>query len=137
MEILTISFRPGATPPVDIYPFLHYLPQSVFNDWVSRATHVRNEMNGLYADFLSDIRMRRQKDGPRAAYMDRILDQADGDGKKLEGLTYSDHELWFMGGTLTEGGSDTTASILTAFIQAMVRYQRSHCSTATDRLHRS
>ena len=105
---------------MDIYPFLHYLPQSVFNDWVSRANHVRDEMNDLYADFLGDIRMRRKKDGPRGAYMDRILDQVDGDAKKLEGLTYSDHELWFMGGTLTEGGSDTTASILTAFAQAMV-----------------
>ena len=105
---------------MDIYPFLHYLPQSVFNNWVSRATHVRDEMYGLYADFLSDIRMRRKKEGPRGAYMDRILDQADGDAKKQDGLTYSDHELWFMGGTLTEGGSDTTASILTAFVQAMV-----------------
>lgn len=83
-------------------------------------------MNGLYADFLSDTRMRRRKEGPRGAYMDRILDQADGDAKKLDGLTYSDHELWFMGGTMTEGGSDTTASIVTAFVQAMVCFRHHH-----------
>lgn len=30
--------------------------------------------------------------------------------------------MWFMGGTLTEGGSDTSASIITAFVQAMIAY---------------
>ena len=79
-------------------------------------------MNALYADFLSDIRLRRRKEGSsRGAFMDRLLDQADGEAKKQDGLTYNDHEMWFMGGTLTEGGSDTSASIITAFVQAMVR----------------
>ena len=79
------------------------------------------EMNKLYADFLSDVRMRRRREGGgRGAFMDKVLDQADGEAKKQEGLSYSDHELYFMGGTLTEGGSDTTASIMTAFVQAMV-----------------
>lgn len=89
----------GATPPVDIYPFLHYLPQSVFLNWVDRATHVQKEMNALYADFLSDIRMRRRKEGGgRGAFMDKVLDQAEGEAKKQDGLSYNDHELWFMGG---------------------------------------
>ena len=111
----------GATPPVDIYPFLHWLPQSVFLNWVDRATHVQKEMNHLYSDFLSDIRMRRRKEGGgRGAFMDKVLDQAEGQSKQESGLSYNNHELWFMGGTLTEGGSDTSASIITAFVQAMV-----------------
>ena len=92
-------------------------------NWVSRATHVQREMNSLYADFLSDIRMRRRKEGQsRGAFMDKVLDQAEDSAKKQEGLTYNDHEMWFMGGTLTEGGSDTSASIITAFVQAMVAW---------------
>lgn len=123
MEIWSKVMETGATPPVDIYPFLHWLPQSTFLNWVDRATNVKREMNRLYADFLSDIRMRRQKEGVgRGVFMDKVLDQADGEAKKQPGLTYSDHEMWFMGGTLTEGGSDTSASIILAFVQAMVAY---------------
>ena len=54
-------------------------------------------MNRLYADFLSDIRMRRGKEGGgRGAFMDKVLDQAEGETKKEGGLTYNDHELYFM-----------------------------------------
>lgn len=123
MEVWSKVMETGATPPVDIFPFLHYLPQSIFLNWVDRATHVQKEMNSLYSDFLSDIRARRQKEGVgRGTFMDRVLEQADGESKKMDGLTYSDHELWFMGGTLTEGGSDTSASIILAFIHAMTAY---------------
>lgn len=123
MEIWSKVMETGATPPVDIYPFLHYLPQSIFLNWRDRATHVQKEMNSLYSDFLVDIRARRKSPriGNRGAFMDKVLDQASSE-KRMEGLTYSDHELWFMGGTLTEGGSDTSASIITAFVHAMTAY---------------
>lgn len=97
MEVWSKVMEPGATPPVDVYPFLHYLPQSIFHNWVDRATHVQKEMNGLYSRFLSDIRARRAKVGSRGSFMDKVLDQADSE-KRMDGLSYSDHELWFMGG---------------------------------------
>ncbi|KAI7323021.1 putative cytochrome P450 [Hortaea werneckii] len=121
MEVWSKVMETGATPPVDIYPFLHWLPQRVFTNWIDRATHVRNEMNKLYADFLHDIRLRRSRVGNRGSFMDKVLDAAASE-KRPEGLTCSDHELYFMGGTATEGGSDTSASIITAFVQAMVAY---------------
>ncbi|KAK5126661.1 hypothetical protein LTR85_009595 [Meristemomyces frigidus] len=121
MDIWSKVMETGATPPVDIYPFLHWLPQSIFLNWVDRATHVQQEMNHLYSDFLRDIRTRRATLGSRGAFMDKVLDQAESE-KRMENLTYNDHELWFMGGTLTEGGSDTSASIITAFVQAMTAY---------------
>ena len=126
MEIWSKVMETGATPPVDIYPFLHYLPQSVFLNWVDRATHVQKEMNHLYDDFLSDIRMRRKKEGEgRGAFMDKVLDQAEGQAKQQDGLSYNDHELWFMGGTVTEGGSDTSASIITVSVPRSLSCQRS------------
>ncbi|KAI6793582.1 putative cytochrome P450 [Hortaea werneckii] len=121
MEVWSKVMETGATPPVDIYPFLHWLPQRVFTNWIDRATHVRNEMNNLYADFLYDIRLRRKQVGNRGSFMDKVLDSAENE-KRPEGLTFSDHELYFMGGTATEGGSDTSASIITAFVHAMVAY---------------
>lgn len=76
-------------------------------------------MNALYASFLTGIRSRRKASGSRGSVMDKVLDQVESE-KAAPGMTYSDHELWFLGGTMTEGGSDTSASIITAFVQAMV-----------------
>lgn len=119
MEIWSKVMETGATPPVDIYGFLNYLPQGVFLNWRDRATHVQRSMNSLYSSFLAGIRGRRSRAGSRGSLMDKILDQVESE-KPSPGMTYSDHELWFLGGTLTEGGSDTSASIITAFVQAMV-----------------
>ncbi|KAK5130310.1 hypothetical protein LTR08_002234 [Meristemomyces frigidus] len=124
MEIWSKVMETGATPPVDIYPFLHYLPQRLFLHWRDRATHVRRQMNSLYSAFLRDLRARRAATGSRGAFMDRVLDQAEANADSIrpEALTYSDHELAFLGGTLTEGGSDTSASIITAFVHAMTAH---------------
>ena len=110
MEIWSKVMETGATPPVDIYPFLHWLPQGVFLNWVGRATHVRREMNALYRDFLGDVRGRRRLEGGgRGAFMvsshdhkdfsslrtplsgciadvfqDVVLDQADGEKTKQD-----------------------------------------------------
>lgn len=119
MEIWSQVMETGATPPVDIYPILHRLPQKIFLHWRDRATHVQRSMNTLYASFLTGIRSRRTASGSRGSLMDKVLDQVESE-KAAPGMTYSDHELWFLGGTLTEGGSDTSASIITAFVQAMV-----------------
>ena len=78
-------------------------------------------MNALYASFLTGIRARRSATGSRGSLMDKVLDQVESE-KTAPGMTYSDHELWFLGGTVTEGGSDTSASIITAFVQAMVAH---------------
>jgi cytochrome P450 len=109
------------TRRTDIYPILHRLPQKVFLHWRDRATHVQRSMNALYASFLTGIRSRRSTSGSRGSLMDKVLDQVESE-KAAPGMTYSDHELWFLGGTMTEGGSDTSASIITAFVQAMVAY---------------
>ena len=121
MEIWSKVMETGATPPVDIYPFLHWLPQSIFTNWIDRATHVKKEMAHLYSDFLRDIRVRRNSVGSRGTFVDKLLDQADSE-KRMDGLTYSERELYFMGGTLTEGGSDTSSSIILAFVHAMTAY---------------
>jgi cytochrome P450 len=120
MEIWSQVMETGATPPVDIYPFLHWLPQRIFLNWRDRATQVQQSMNSLYSSFLSDLRSRRAATGSRASLMDKVLDQVESEKAAVPGMTYSDHELWFLGGTLTEGSSDTSASIITAFVQAML-----------------
>lgn len=113
MERWSVVMEPGNTPPVDIFPFLHWIPEIVFGRWRSRAKGVGDEMNGLYSDMLSQLEARRQKHGSQGSFMDRVLDQQE----KLE-LTR--HQTWFLGGTMMEGASDTSSSIIIAAVQAFV-----------------
>ena len=85
--------EPGNTPPVDIYHFLHWVPESVFGNWRSRASNVGHEMNKLYSDTLNKVDERR-KDNNMGSFMDRVLDQN-------EKLGLNRHELYFLGGVVS------------------------------------
>lgn len=107
--------EPGNTPPVDIYPFLHYVPQMLFGNWVSRAKDVSSEMNKLYGRMLDHVQKRRETTGSKGSFMDTVLD-------KNEKLGLDRHQLYFLGGVLMEGGSDTSSAIILAFIHAMTKW---------------
>lgn len=107
--------EPGNTPPVDIYPFLHYVPQMLLGNWVSRAKDVSNEMNKLYGRMLDHVQQRRETTGSKGSFMDTVLD-------KNEKLGLDRHQLYFLGGVLMEGGSDTSSAIILAFIHAMTKW---------------
>ena len=115
MEDWSVVMEPGNTPPVDIFPLLHWIPEKLFGNWRSRATHVGDAMNGLYCDMLEGLERRREKVGPRFSFMDRVLDQRD----KLE---LNKHQLYFLGGTMMEGASDTSSSIILSAVQAFVKW---------------
>lgn len=73
-------------------------------------------MNSLYSSLLNEIRTRRTNPKyHRNTVMDSILDQ----NEKL-GLT--DHQIYFLCGTLNEGASDTTATAIQSFIHAMSKW---------------
>jgi len=106
----------GATPPVDIFPFLRYVSQSVFGNWIDRAAKVHNEMHMLYDSLREAVIERRKVKGTSTnSILDRLLNH-----QEKEGLTQ--HQLTLLAGVTTKGGSDTSASVLTSFIQAMVTW---------------
>lgn len=107
--------EPGNTPPVDIFPSLHYVPEGVFGNWRSRAKDVGQAMNDLYNDMLTGLEKRREAVGSKYSFMDRVLDQKD----KLE---LNRHQLYFLGGTMMEGASDTSSSIIIAAVQAFAKW---------------
>ena len=108
--------EPGNTPPVDIYSFLHYIPQKFLGNWIGRAKGVSTEMNNLYAHYLDLVEQRRRTVGSAGSFMDIALDQN-------EKLGLSRHQLYFLGGVLMEGGSDTSSSIILAFLHAMTKWE--------------
>ena len=105
----------GATPPVDILPILKYVPESWFNNWRTRSRNVGKAMDALYGRTVSRVMQRRLKSGSSGSFIDGILDQQDK-------LNLSSNELNFLCGVLMEGGSDTSSSIILAFIHAMIKF---------------
>ncbi|RFU26955.1 hypothetical protein B7463_g9396, partial [Scytalidium lignicola] len=105
----------GNTPPVDPISAMKYVPEIFLGNWKSRANAVSKEMNELYAEYL-DVVIRRRENGVRSqTFVDLMLDQN-------EKLGLDRHQLYFMGGAVMEGGSDTSAAMTIAFLHAMTKW---------------
>ncbi|KAG8417128.1 hypothetical protein J3459_012616 [Metarhizium acridum] len=109
----------GRSPPVDIFPFIKHLPEKLFGNWRTRAQRVGEQMNGLHEEWFNKVVERRKSQGSRDCFLDRALDQEDS-GK----LSLNRHALYFLAGTLMEGGSDTTGSALVTFLHAMTKWPK-------------
>ncbi|KAF7537126.1 hypothetical protein G7054_g3942 [Neopestalotiopsis clavispora] len=105
----------GATPPVDSFPLLKLVPERLFGGWKSRAIRVGELMTGLYTEVLGQVEKRRENGLNRGSFMDRILDQ-----NEKNALTPS--QLYFLGGVLMEGGSDTSSSLILAMVRALIEF---------------
>lgn len=115
MEKWSLVLEFGATPPVDSFPLLKWIPQRLLDNWRSRAEEVGQLMKSLYSQVLGEVEARREKGINRESFMDRVLD-----GQEKNQL--SRNELYFLGGVLMEGGSDTSSSLVLAIILAMMAY---------------
>lgn len=118
MEEWSQVMEAGNTPPVDIFPFLKLIPESLLGNWRSRGQHVGNSMNALYNKWLEYVEERRRSRAPRDCFLDKVLAQQEKSGQ----ADMSRHALYFLCGTLLEGGSDTTSSIIIAFIHAITKW---------------
>lgn len=117
MEKWSLVMELGATPPVDSFPALKFIPQRFLGYWRSRATDVGDLMLSLYKEVLQEVEHRRDQGINRDSFMDRMLD-----GQEKSQL--SRNELYFLGGVLMEGGSDTSSSLILAILLAMMAYPR-------------
>ena len=115
MDKWSLALETGATPPIDSFPLLKLIPQGLMGNWRGRAVEVGDLMNSLYTDVLHRLYTRRNADINRDSLMDRVLDQQ-------EVNQFNEHQLAFLGGTLMEGGSDTSSSLILAIVQAMTEY---------------
>ena len=72
-------------------------------------------MHELYNGLREAVLQRRKTQGSMNSVLDRLLDQQD-----KTGLTT--HQVTLLAGVTTKGGSDTSASVLASFVQAMVTW---------------
>ncbi|EON69256.1 hypothetical protein W97_08416 [Coniosporium apollinis CBS 100218] len=112
----TAILETGATPPVDIFPFLKQIP-TFMAPWRKWALSIRSEQRQLYFELLKCVKDRLQRGVRRNCFMDELLDESK---RAKHGL--DEEHIAYIGGVLMEGGSDTTASTLLAFLLAMVKY---------------
>ncbi|KAL4784752.1 cytochrome P450 2D18 [Aspergillus varians] len=106
----------GASPPVDWLPVLKYVPELFWRNWRTRAASLRKRILNLYGPLTERVIERRKNEiGHHGSFLDGVLDQQE----KLK-LTRTEIEI--MCGNLLEGGTDTMATTILVFCQAMATY---------------
>jgi cytochrome P450 len=111
----TKLLEPGALPPVDLFPFLHWVPERFFGNWMSRVKKVHFEMHDLHSENFGIVERRRAQEGSRETFADRLLDEQ-------KALGWDRCQVYFLTGGIVEAGSDTTSHGMSTFIQMMAMY---------------
>lgn len=88
----TEILEPGATPPVDAFPFLKYLPEFMA-PWKARARAIRLEQRTLYNRLLTETKAKLVKGEATDCFIARLLRD-----KEKSGLT--DDQVMYTGGIL-------------------------------------
>ncbi|KIX97095.1 uncharacterized protein Z520_07209 [Fonsecaea multimorphosa CBS 102226] len=116
MDNYNASLEVGANPPVDEFPFLRYIPDSMAY-WKRRAKGSFKCMDDTWNEARRLVNVRRQKGIKRDCIIDAILD-----GEKHGELELNDHQLNHFMGVLVEGGADTTASAMLTSIMFLAMH---------------
>ncbi|KAL1745665.1 cytochrome P450 [Schizophyllum fasciatum] len=104
---------PGAIPPVDIFPFLKWIPERLA-PWIKEARTIRKMQRALYLD-LFDQCQRRVDAGDSSFFMGSVIrDQA------VHGLNRV--QMSMLAGAMYEAGSETSAFFLQALVLLLTAY---------------
>ncbi|MCJ1231328.1 hypothetical protein MMC12_008005 [Toensbergia leucococca] len=115
MDKFALIMTPGATPPVDVFPFLKMLPEGLFGNWITRCREIAEARQKLYDEQLDRAIEQKRRAGNRGSFIDRLLDVQEKD--KL-----TRHQLQIICGGSIEAGTDSTATTLLVFMQAMTQW---------------
>jgi cytochrome P450 len=88
----TAILEPGATPPVDAFPFLKLVPEFV-SPWKKEAREIRQEQRSLYYKLLGETRERIREQKSVYCFMERILNDQEKNG-------FDDEQVAYLGGIL-------------------------------------
>ena len=91
----TSMLAPGATPPVDAFPWLKYIPQ-LFAGWKGSAKAIRAEQRDLYFSLMEETRAKFLRGSGTGSFMESLLM-----GQEKTGL--DDEHIAYLGGILVRG----------------------------------
>ncbi|KAJ7677832.1 cytochrome P450 [Mycena polygramma] len=104
----------GATPPMDFFPFLKYVPER-WAKWKRDAANVRRMQRKLYFGLLDDTKERMRKGEGNGSYVEELVERQEELGMDREMTGY-------LSGVLIEAGSETTAAYLQSLVLALIAY---------------
>ncbi|KAF9024669.1 cytochrome P450 [Hymenopellis radicata] len=105
---------PGASPPVDMFPILKYLPEFLA-PWKKEARALRRLQRHLFFTALEECEERLRRGEGNDCYLEELIQQKDEIGLSRDQIAY-------LAGVLVEGGSGTSAIFLKSFILALISY---------------
>ncbi|ESK85937.1 cytochrome p450 [Moniliophthora roreri MCA 2997] len=111
-ELWNRCLSPTAVPPVDLLPFLDYIPES-WAWWKQLASETRQKQRALYFGLLDECEQRMKRGEENGSYMEKVL-------MKKEELGFDREMTGYLGGILLEGGTETTASFLRCLVMALI-----------------
>lgn len=102
----------GQTPPVDIFPWLNYVPDFLtpWKGWRERADSIKTRQRGFYRELLAETDARLESGKSDSFIGKLIVDQKLAVESGRDKDAYTQLELDYIGGFLMEGGADTTAT---------------------------
>lgn len=106
------AIEPGANPPVDLVPWLWYLP----GKWKQRAHRMRAYMDATWTHARALVDARRDRGDRRACMIDDKVDAYEKDGWPM-----SQHAFNLLFGELMEAGADTTANQILTLVLALAK----------------
>lgn len=108
--------EPGSSPPVDVFPFLRFIPTSMAK-WKQRAIDAGKAMDNAWGEATRRVYERRANGIVRDSIIDNLLDEYD-----KKGSPFSKHAFDNLLGELLEGAAETTASQLCTLVMAFAVY---------------
>jgi hypothetical protein len=127
--------EPGATPPLDYFPFLKYVPERWAN-WKKVSKFVRKLLRDMYFSLLDETQERLKRGEGNGSYVEELVERQEELelDREMLGLDVRVCALLFrliflflfrfryLPGVLIETGSETTSSYLQSLVMALVAY---------------
>jgi cytochrome P450 len=122
IEPWTKILETGAIPPVDLLPWLQYVPQwlwrGAWKSWKSKGHESGKAVDAAFTELARTVLERRNRGVSKETLYDYLLDQWETE----KGIDLTRRDLDIFAGSLIDAGTDTTASTIATAIQAMVKY---------------
>ncbi|KAJ7359893.1 cytochrome P450 [Mycena albidolilacea] len=106
--------EPGAVPPIDAIPILKLIPER-WAKWKRECKRVSTLQRARYFGLVEETRERMRRNQHNGSFMEEVLE------RQVE-LGMDDEMTGWFGGTLLEGGTDTTSSYIQSLVLALVAY---------------
>jgi hypothetical protein len=86
-EQFTSILEPGATPPVDAFPWLRYIPRAL-GSWKGKAEAIQAEQRSLYFALVKETKARVARGAATGSFMERVLEDQSKGGLDDEHVAY-------------------------------------------------